>query len=180
MIEVVVKLEETNKKRVEGTVVESYFWLILFVVFLIFEIATLGLTTIWFAGGAFVSFWMSLGNINFLVQVVVFLLISIALLVTTRPLASKYLNNKTIKTNVDELIGRKVKVSETIDNMNETGHVMINGVEWLARASYDSMIIQKDTLVCIMEINGVKAIVQPSSIVNGPVQEVNEEMKEND
>jgi membrane protein implicated in regulation of membrane protease activity len=126
---------------------------------------------------------MSLANVQFWLQVVVFLLISIVLLVTTRPLATKYLNNKTVKTNVDELIGRKVKVSETIDNINETGHVMINGVEWLARSRYDGMIIQKDTLVCIMEINGVKAIVQPLSIVNGPIQDVkepNREVKEND
>ena len=44
----------------EGETVESYFWLILFIVFLIFEVITLGLATIWFAGGAFISFWMSI------------------------------------------------------------------------------------------------------------------------
>jgi membrane protein implicated in regulation of membrane protease activity len=58
--------------------------------------------------------------------------------------------------------------------VNETGHVLINGVEWLARAQHDSMVIPKDTQVCVMEITGVKAIVQPLSIVNGPVHEKNE------
>ena len=91
-------------------------------------------------------------------------------------LASKYLNKNTTKTNVEELIGKHVKVSETIDNINETGHVMINGVEWLARAKHDGMLIQQGTVVCILEINGVKAIVQPVSMMNHPVQE----KKEND
>ena len=53
---------------------------------------------------------------------------------------------------------------------------MINGVEWLARAKHDGMLIQQGTVVCILEINGVKAIVQPVSMMNHPVQE----KKEND
>ena len=153
---------------------ESYFWLILFIIFLVCEIATLGLTTIWFAGGAFISFWLSIAGLGFIPQLVVFCLVSINLLVTTRPLATKYLNKNTTRTNVEELIGKNVKVSEIIDNINETGHVMINGVEWLARAQHDGMVIQEGTLVRIMEINGVKAIVQPLSIINGPIQDKNE------
>ena len=160
----------------EGETVESYFWLILFIVFLIFEVITLGLATIWFAGGAFISFWMSVAGIGFIWQIIVFFLVSVILLCTTRPLASKYLNKNTTKTNVEELIGKHVKVSETIDNINETGHVMINGVEWLGRAKHDGMLIQQGTVVCILEINGVKAIVQPVSMMNHPVQE----KKEND
>jgi len=148
---------------------ESYLWLILFIVFLIFEIATLGLTTIWFAGGAFISFWMSVAGLAFIPQLIVFFVVSFALLFTTRPLAAKYLNKNTTRTNVEELVGKKVKVSETIDNVNETGHVMINGVEWLARAQHDGMVIQAGTQVLIMEINGVRAIVQQLSILNGPV-----------
>ena len=150
---------------------ESYFWLILFIVFLLFEIITLGLTTIWFAGGSFISFWMSVAGVDFIWQLIVFFLVSIILLITTRPLARKYLNKSTTQTNVDSLIGKKVKVSETIDNINETGHVMINGVEWMARAQHDGMVIQKDTIVCIMKISGVKAIVQPLSVVNCPVMD---------
>lgn len=150
---------------------DSYFWLILFVVLLVAEISTLGLVAIWFAGGAFVAFWISVaGVLGWTAQLFVFIIISFILLVTTRPIAAKYLNRSTTKTNVDGLIGRTVKVSETIDNLNETGHVLINGVEWLARAEHDSMVIPKDTVVCIVAISGVKAIVQPLSVVNGPLQ----------
>ena len=153
---------------------EAFFWLVLFILFLIFEIATLGLTTIWFAGGAFIAFWMSVAEIGFVPQLIVFLVVSVILLVTTRPIATKYLNKNTTRTNVEELIGNTVKVSETIDNINETGHVLINGVEWLARAQHEGMVIQQDTLVKIMEIQGVKVMVQPLSIVNGPLQDKKE------
>ncbi|MDY5576564.1 MAG: NfeD family protein [Lachnospiraceae bacterium] len=153
---------------------EAFFWLVLFILFLIFEIATLGLTTIWFAGGAFIAFWMSVAEIGFVPQLIVFLVVSVILLVTTRPIATKYLNKNTTRTNVEELIGKTVKVSETIDNINETGHVLINGVEWLARAQHEGMVIQQDTLVKIMEIQGVKVMVQPLSIVNGPLQDKKE------
>lgn len=150
---------------------ESYFWLILFIVFLVFEVITLGLTTIWFAGGAFISFWMSVAGLEFIWQLIVFFAVSLVLIITTRPLATKYLNKNTTRTNVDGLIGKHVKVTETIDNINETGHVMIHGVEWLARAKHDSMVIAQGTVVCIMEINGVKAIVQPVSTLNTPLEE---------
>ena len=153
---------------------EAFFWLVLFILFLIFEIATLGLTTIWFSGGAFIAFWMSVAEIGFVPQLIVFLLVSVILLVTTRPIATKYLNKNTTRTNVEELIGKTVKVSETIDDINETGHVLINGVEWLARAQHEGMVIQQDTLVKIMEIQGVKVMVQPLSIVNGPLQDKKE------
>lgn len=149
----------------------SYLWLCLFIVFLVFEIATLGLTTIWFAGGAFIAFWMSVAEIGFPVQLIVFFVVSLVLLYTTRPLAAKYVNKNLSRTNVDELIGKTVKVSETVDNINETGHVMINGVEWLARAKHESMVIPVGTHVCILEITGVKVIVQPVSMGNVPLQQ---------
>ena len=78
---------------------EAFFWLVLFILFLIFEIATLRLTTIWFAGGAFIAFWMSVAEIGFVPQLIVFLVVSVILLVTTRPIATKYLNKNTTRTN---------------------------------------------------------------------------------
>ena len=140
---------------------ESMFWLILFIVFLVFEIATLGLTTIWFAGGAIIAFILALADIHIGIQIVVFFAVSFLLLFFTRPLAQKYINRNTVKTNVDELVGKVVKCTETIDNYNEMGSVRINGNDWMARTIADGMTIPKDTLVQIVEIQGVKALVQP-------------------
>lgn len=142
------------------------FWLVLFIVFIVFEIATLGLTTIWFAGGSLISFIMALADVYFGVQVVVFFAVSFLLLFFTRPLAHKYINKNTVKTNVDELVGKVVKCTETIDNYNELGLVRINGNDWMARTITDGMVIPKDTLVQIVKIQGVKALVQPMNYTN--------------
>lgn len=145
---------------------EAMFWLVLFIIFIVFEVATLGLTTIWFAGGAIVAFILALADIHIGVQIVVFFAVSFLLLFFTRPLAHRFINQNTVKTNVDELVGKIVKCSETIDNFNEIGRVRINGNEWMARTIADGMTIPKDTLVQIVEIRGVKALVQPINYTN--------------
>lgn len=140
---------------------DAFFWLILFIVLLIFEAVTLGLFTIWFAGGAFVSFILALFDKPIVLQIIVFFVVSGVLLVLTRPLAFRYLNRSTAKTNIDDIIGKVVKVTGTIDNYNEMGSVRINGTEWTARAIQDGMVIPTDALVQVVEIQGVKALVQP-------------------
>lgn len=139
---------------------ESVYWLILFVILLIFEIITLGLTTIWFAGGALIAFLSSLFGANIAVQLVLFFAVSFLLLYFTRPLAVRYINKNTTKTNVDSQIGRTAKVLITVDNNNATGQVMLNGLEWSARSSDDAVIIPEGTLVQVVDIAGVKLIVE--------------------
>ena len=78
----------------------SICWLIAFVVLVGIEIGTMALTTIWFAGGALLAFVLSLFGASVEVQLAVFVIVSFILLFFTRPLASKYLNGRTVKTNV--------------------------------------------------------------------------------
>ena len=144
---------------------EAIVWLVLFLVFLGFEIVTLGLTTIWFAAGAIVAFVLAIIDLPLWLQMIVFLIVSVITLVVTRPLAQKYINKNTVRTNVDELIGKIVKCTESIDNINEMGLVRINGNDWMARTIEDGMSIPKDALVQVVEIQGVKAIVQPINYV---------------
>ena len=73
---------------------QTVYWLILFVILLIIEILTMGLTTIWFAGGALVAFVSGVIGFGLPVQVVAFLIVSVILLVLTRPLAVKYFNKE--------------------------------------------------------------------------------------
>ena len=84
---------------------EPIYWLMLFVVLLGIEILTMGLTTIWFAGGALAAFLISLIGCPVWLQAVVFIAVSLILLLVTRPFEIRYLNQKTEKTNVDSLIG---------------------------------------------------------------------------
>ena len=64
-------------------------WIILIILFAVVEIATVGLTSIWFAGGAFVAALAGLAGVSLTIQVALFLIVSIILLVLTRPVAVK-------------------------------------------------------------------------------------------
>ena len=68
----------------------SVLWLAVLAVLLVIEIATLGLTTIWFAGGALIAFLVSLAGGPLWLQITLFLIVSVVLLLFTRPLALKY------------------------------------------------------------------------------------------
>ena len=139
---------------------QAYYWLILFAILLAVEIFTLGLTTIWFAGGALVAFFAALAGANLYVQLILWLVVSVLLLVCTRPVAKKYICKKQEKTNVDSLVGQETVVCEDISNRENTGKVMINGIEWTARAEDPTAMYEKGSIVRILRIEGVKVIVE--------------------
>ena len=135
------------------------FWLILFVVLLIIEIATMGLTTIWFAGGALVAVILAYVGFGWPVQIIAFLIVSIVLLVLTRPIALKYFNRERQKTNAESLIGQNAIVLETIDTLHGVGRVEVNGMEWSAKSDEETK-IETGEVVTIEGIQGVKLIVK--------------------
>lgn len=137
----------------------SIIWLIVLVVCLVVEIATLGLTSIWFAGGALLALVIALIGGPLWLQLLVFLVTSIVLLVFTRPIATQYFNKNRTKTNVESVAGRQAIVTETIDNLKSAGRIVADGMEWTAR-SLDSSIIEEGAVVTIEKIEGVKAIVK--------------------
>ena len=94
---------------------EPLMWLIVLAVFLVIEAITVGLTTIWFAGGALVAAIASGAGAGILVQWILFLVISLVLLIFTRPLAVRYMNKGVPKTNVNSLIGEKAVVIQKIN-----------------------------------------------------------------
>lgn len=137
---------------------EPLYWLIAMAILLVVEIITLGLTTVWFAAGAFVTCFISLAGASWQVQWSVFVIVSILMFFFVRPSAVKKFNVKREKTNLDRLVGEKGKVLETIDNLNEKGVVLADGKEWTAR-SQDGKVIKEGSIVNIVEITGVKLIV---------------------
>lgn len=135
-------------------------WLILFVILLLIEIMTLGLTTIWFAGGALMASILAYAGFGLPVQIIVFLLVSIILLVVTRPIAMKFFNQKRQSTNAESLIGQKAVVQEMIDSLRGTGRVLVNGMEWSAKVEEGQEVIESGAVVIIEGIQGVKLIVR--------------------
>ncbi len=93
-------------------------------------------------------------------QWVLFLIVSLALLIFTRPMAVRYMNKGVPKTNVNSLIGERAVVIQKINNLEQTGQVRINDIEWMARTSSDEVTIPEHAIVTIEDVQGVKLIVK--------------------
>ncbi|SDA40150.1 Membrane protein implicated in regulation of membrane protease activity [Butyrivibrio sp. INlla18] len=136
-----------------------FFWLIITIVLAVIELATMGLLTIWFAVGAVVAMLISFLDVPFIAQFTVFLIVSICAMLVVRPWAAAHLNNKTKKTNVDALVGRKTIVKTDIDNIHGTGKVELDGSTWLATSTSDEIIKEGEEVV-IKEVHGAKLVVE--------------------
>lgn len=139
---------------------QTVYWLGIFVVLLIIEIFTMGLTTIWFAGGALAAYLVGLIGIGTIGQIIAFTVVSVLLLFFTRPVAVKYFNQSRQKTNAESLIGQQGIVIEEISTLQAVGRVEINGQEWSAKTDKPDGKIAKGKVVVIDGIQGVKLIVR--------------------
>ena len=137
-----------------------WFWLIALIIFIIFEVATLGLTTMWFALGALAAMAVAVVGGQIWLQITVFVVVSIVSLFGFRKVVLNLFNQNREKTNADGLIGKKGIVTEEISNLHANGQVTISGLEWMARSVNDDVTIEKGAVVVIREIRGVKLIVE--------------------
>ena len=142
-----------------GYVSPRWIWLALTIIFTIIEALTFGLTTIWFAIAALVMMFVSFLPIPFVYQIIIFLVISSALLVFTRPIAVKKFKTGKVKTNVDSLEGKHALVTMKIGEFDK-GEVKVNGQIWSAR-SEENTVISEGTKCVVVRIEGVHAIVRP-------------------
>lgn len=137
----------------------TIFWAVAIAVFVILELSTVGLTSIWFALGSLCALIAALLGAHVWLQIVWFVIISVAALILTRPLVKKYINGKTYATNADRVIGSRAVVKERIDGITGTGAVLADGKMWSARSA-DGSVIEVDTTVTVQEIQGVKLVVE--------------------
>ncbi len=135
-------------------------WLALLIILLIIEIITVGLTSIWAAGGALAALILNILGIPLAGQIIVFFVVTFVLLYFTRPFAVKYINTQRVKTNYEGIIGKTIRINETVDNISQTGTAVVNGQEWTVRAEKDGDILEPDTLAKVVNIAGVKLIVR--------------------
>ncbi len=137
-------------------------WAGLMVLFVIIEAACpLHLLSMWFAAGALSAMVAALLGGQLWLQIVLFVVVSAALLVALWPLTKKLASQKTTATNVDSIIGSLAYVTEDIHNIDAVGQVKVNGLPWTARSA-DGKPISKGTLVRIQRVEGVKLIVSPA------------------
>ncbi len=138
-------------------------WLVLTVVFLIAEAATVTVISLWFAAGSLVAMAAALLGAGVWLQALVFLAVSAAALTALRPLVRKYLTPKLSATNIDSVIGSAGIVTADIDNIAASGQVKLNGMEWTARSTSGNP-IPRGTRVTVDRIEGVKLFVTPSEV----------------
>lgn len=137
-------------------------WFIALILFGVLEAVTVGLSSIWFAAGSLAALIACMLNAPVLVQVILFLAVSLLTLVLVRPLAQKYINNRYVPTNADRVIGATAVVTEAIDNLSNQGQVSVAGATWTAR-SQSGIPIPVGTQVQVLRIEGVKVLVTPIS-----------------
>jgi membrane protein implicated in regulation of membrane protease activity len=143
-----------------GMDLEILLWLVVTVVFVAMELSTVTLTSIWFAAGGLAALLVAMLGGNLVVQVIAFLVVAFGLLAFTRKWADKFLDGKKQSTNADRAIGEVVRVTERVSNLDRTGRAIVHGQDWTVRTENDDMIIEKGELVRVLQIKGVKLIVE--------------------
>lgn len=138
------------------TVNMTIVWLIIFLFLILVEIMTVGLVSIWFAFGSIAALITSYFTDSLLIQVIIFLLVSVITLVGMKPFMKKFKLTKIEPTNLDRVIGKRGEVIKKITE-DKIGEVKVLGAVWSA--------ISKDELevgdrVIIEKIDGVKLVVR--------------------
>lgn len=137
----------------------DYIWLGITVVAAIVEAAVPALVSVWFVPGGLAALVASLFGAPLWLQVALFLVVSGAALILTRPLVKRIQNRKTISTNADMVLGKTALVTEEINNLLGAGRVTVLGNSWSARSADPESVIPSGEKVIVEKIEGVKLIV---------------------
>ena len=136
-----------------------YVWLGVLIFSVILEALTLALVSVWFVPGALISMILAFSpGVPLWVQIVVFLLTSLALMIFLRPITDKLLIGKKVATNADAVIGEMAVVTEPINNLEAKGQVKVRGQIWTARAADKNATYEIGEIVNVVAIEGVKLI----------------------
>ena len=147
--------------------VSLWIWLGVVVVATVVELMTLDMTSIWFAFSGMVALILSaFPKISWIIQLVVFVVLSAVLIIGLRPIARKFfLRHMNEKTNTDSLIGKHVYMLSTA-KFGQMGSVKIADVVWTAIPEREEETIEEGEIVEIMSVKGNKLIVKKSDLNN--------------
>lgn len=118
------------------------------------------LVSIWFCVGSLVAMAVAYLGAPFWVQMTLFFLVSVGLLLGTKPFLKKHMDPKTITTNADRILKEQGIVEEEINNLKGQGAIKVDGKSWTARNVDDDTVIPVGAKVTVVGIEGVKAMVK--------------------
>ncbi len=140
------------------------FWLVIMLIALAFEVATVNLVSIWFVVGAIASLIASFAGLSTVAQTVIFFAVSIVgLLVFILVFKPKMQGGqgRNTPTNADRVIGQEGLVIMPIVAYEKPGLIQVMGQEWSAVAEDPASSIEVGTKVSVLRLSGVKAVVRP-------------------
>ena len=141
---------------------EILFWALAVVAFVIAEVLTIQLVSIWFAAGALVSLLATYFlDLSWIQQLGVFIVASAVFLVMSLPLIRKRKKNRAVATNADLDVGKHATVIEEINCDKGTGRVTLGGVNWSAVPENENEVISEGTVVIVKKVMGAKLLVAP-------------------
>lgn len=135
-------------------------WLALALAFAAIEVATVGLTSIWFAAGALAGLLSCAIGLPAALQLLAFAAVSALLLYFTRPWALRYLKPRLTRTNYEQALGEEVTVKERVDNRAGTGTVLYRGQEWTGRSFDGGRTFEPGEVARVREIRGVTMYIE--------------------
>ena len=140
-------------------------WIAVFIIAVIVEALTITFAALMIGIGAVAAFLLEIAGLSSTIQIMGFILVSIVLLLLVKPVMNKYFALKKIeKTNIDAIIGEKGYVTKQINNLKQTGEVKVNGLFYTARNAESDEVIDVDTLVQVVRVEGVKLLVKASNV----------------
>lgn len=139
------------------------FWGVVFVLTVIAEFASMQLISIWFAVGSLGAFFAAMFDLGFTAQLAIFVLVSMLLLIATRPLLKKLRVKNVVPMNADKEIGSMAVIIEEVNGAAGTGRVRVNGVDWMA-VSEDGSVLPVDTVVTVTQVQGAKLLVKKAAV----------------
>lgn len=148
-------------------------WIIVIILFLAVEISTTALVSLWFAIGALASAIASFFTDSVIFQVALFLVISAFSFLFLYPTIKKARHTNQ-ETNTDMLIGERGVVIVPIDDILSTGQVQVSGQVWAAKTEAENEVLNQNTVIEVIRIEGVKLVVRPleeESSINAETQE---------
>ena len=141
---------------------EILFWALAVVAFVIAEVLTIQLVSIWFAAGALVTLFMTyFFELSWIEQLGVFIAASTVFLIMSLPLIKKRKKSRAVATNADLDVGRHATVIEEINCDKGTGRVTLSGVNWSAVPENENEVISEGTVVIVKKVMGAKLLVAP-------------------
>ena len=132
-------------------------WLIVGVVFLIIELLTTALVSIWFVAAAIITCLLSFVVDGFFWQTAIFVVLSAVFMVICRKIYNKHIKKPVDDVDQNEkLLGKTATVTE--DTNSTTGRILVGDIYWKA-ISENGETLPKGEKVVIKSVNGTTLVI---------------------